>query len=125
MKKKFAVAISCIDGRILIPVIEWMKENYLVDYVDLITEPAPNKILTENSPAELISSMKNRLKISTKKHNTKILALVGHADCGSNDASNEDQIVQLRAAIGIVESWGFDLKIIGLWVNEAFEVREV
>jgi len=124
VKKTFAVAISCIDGRIQIPVIEWIKTNYSVDYVDLITEPAPNKILSENKQLELISSLRNRLKISTEKHNSRLLALVAHADCVSNDSSNEIQMVQIKSAKSIVESWGFDLKIIGLWVDEAFEVRE-
>lgn len=124
MKKTFAVAISCIDGRIQIPVIEWIKTNYSVDYVDLITEPAPNKILSENKQLELISSLRNRLKISTEKHNSRLLTLVAHADCVSNDSSNEIQMVQIKSAKSIVESWGFDLKIIGLWVDEAFEVRE-
>ena len=36
---KFATSISCIDGRIQLPLAKWIKENYSVDYVDAITEP--------------------------------------------------------------------------------------
>jgi len=31
---KFATSVSCIDGRIQIPLAKWIKENYSVDYVD-------------------------------------------------------------------------------------------
>ena len=36
---KFATSISCMDGRIQIPISQWIKENYSVDFVDTITEP--------------------------------------------------------------------------------------
>ena len=49
INKKFATAITCMDGRIQIPVIEYIKSNYGVDYVDVITEPGPNKILSDNT----------------------------------------------------------------------------
>lgn len=34
---KFATAINCMDGRVQIPVIEYIKSKYEVDYVDMIT----------------------------------------------------------------------------------------
>ena len=40
---KFATSVSCIDGRIQIPLTNWIKENYSVDYVDTITEPGDDK----------------------------------------------------------------------------------
>jgi len=46
--KKFAAAINCVDGRTQIPVMEWMKKNCRVDYVDMVTEPGPVKILKES-----------------------------------------------------------------------------
>lgn len=36
---KFATAINCIDGRTQLPVIEWARKKYGVDYVDMITKP--------------------------------------------------------------------------------------
>ncbi len=125
MKNTHAVAINCIDGRVQIPVIEWMKENYLVDYVDLITEPGPNYILYENEPVELVRSMRKRVALSTEKHNSKILAVSGHADCASNKSSNETQLIQIEVAKGVIKAWEFDLKIIGLWVDDSFKVTEV
>ncbi|MGB3082317.1 MAG: carbonic anhydrase, partial [Candidatus Omnitrophota bacterium] len=48
MKKSFATAINCIDGRAQKPVTEFAIRKFKVDYVDLITEPGPDKVLSEN-----------------------------------------------------------------------------
>lgn len=40
---KFAAAINCMDGRTQVPVIEFLKNKYGVDYVDMITEPDPTR----------------------------------------------------------------------------------
>ena len=61
MNKKFATAINCMDGRAQEPVIEYMKKSYGVDYVDMITEPGPNRILAENKEASIIEFLKKCL----------------------------------------------------------------
>jgi len=84
MKKyKFATALNCMDGRVQIPIIEFLKKKFKVDYVDMITEPGIDKILAEGNK-ELISWIKEKIKISVKKHNSKVIAIVGHADCAGN-----------------------------------------
>ena len=35
---KFVTAINCMDGRVQVPVIEWLKKEYKADDVDMITE---------------------------------------------------------------------------------------
>ena len=47
-KKMFATTINCIDGRVQVPVIEYIKLTYGFDYVDMITSAGPNLILAEN-----------------------------------------------------------------------------
>jgi hypothetical protein len=55
MKKyKFATALNCMDGRVQIPIIEFLKKKFKVDYVDMITEPGIDKILAEENK-ELVS----------------------------------------------------------------------
>jgi hypothetical protein len=54
----FVMAINCMDGRVQLPVIEWLKKEYEADYVDMITEPGPNKILAENKDQLFINSIK-------------------------------------------------------------------
>ena len=37
-KPKFCTSIACMDGRIQIPIMTWLKKNHNVDYVDTITK---------------------------------------------------------------------------------------
>ena len=80
---RFATAINCMDGRTQLPVNEWMKEKFGVDFVDTITEPGPNGVLTNNK-VPLVSSIKDRVLISVNGHGSKTIALVGHHDCAGN-----------------------------------------
>jgi len=121
---KFATAINCMDGRVQIPVIEWIKKEYGVNYVDMVTEPGPNKILAEGKNNALLESIKRRVEISVNKHASKLIAIVGHYDCAGNPAEKDIQLKHILLAIKMVKSWDFKVKIIGLWVDENWEVCE-
>lgn len=126
MNRIFATAINCIDGRTQIPVIEYIKGRYaVVDYIDMVTEAGPNKILSENRDKEIIESIQKRVKISVERHDSKLIAIVEHYDCAGNRAQKETQISQILSAIKTVESWGFDVQIIGLWISKNWRVYEV
>lgn len=122
---KFATAINCIDGRVQIPVIEWLRKEHGVNYVDMITESGPNKMLTESKEDSILESIKRRIEISVNKHASKLVAIVGHYDCAGNPVEEDTQLKQIRSAIKTVKSWNFKVKIIGLWVDENWEVCEV
>ena len=49
---KFATSITCKDDRIQIPLSNWTKENYSIDYVDTITEPGVDKQIADNGDLE-------------------------------------------------------------------------
>ena len=68
MKYKFATAINCIDGRVQKPITEFAINKFNVNYVDLITEPGPDKVLSENKALDIIKSIKRRTLTSIKKH---------------------------------------------------------
>jgi hypothetical protein len=114
-----------MDGRVQIPVSEYIRETYAVNFVAMITEPGPNKTLSENAEKEIIESLKRRVKISVHKHESKLIAIVGHHDCAGNPVDRDIQIKQIHKACKVVGSWSFDVQIIGLWVNENWEVLEV
>jgi len=125
MKKgKFATALNCMDGRVQIPIIEFLKKKFKVDYVDMITEPGIDKILAEGNK-ELISWIKEKIKISVKKHNSKVIAIVGHADCAGNPVEKEKHIEQIKKGMKIIKLMKLNVKIIGLWVNENWQVEVV
>lgn len=121
----FTTAINCIDGRTQIPVIQYMRKRYDIDYVDMITEPGPIKILTEKKDKTIIESIKRRVEISLLKHGSEHIAVVGHHDCAGNPVVKETQYKQILDSLKIVQSWFPKLEIVGLWIDEKWFAYEV
>ena len=122
MAKEFATAINCIDGRVQKPVAEYIQKSFGVDYVDMITEPGPNKILAEAKDASIIEYLKKKVEISVRKHNSQIIAIVAHYDCAATTKNEDVQKEHLRKAINVIASWGFPIKkIVALWLDESFK----
>lgn len=121
----FATAINCMDGRTQSPVINYIRKKYKVDYVDLITEPGPIRILAENKDKMTLESIKRRVEISTGKHCSEHIAIVGHHDCAGNPVEKEIQLKQILDSIKTVKSWGFRVEIIGLWIDKKWTAHEV
>ncbi len=123
-KIKFATAINCMDGRTQEPIIDWVKQRFNVDFVDLITEPGPDKILSEG-PIELINSIKNRVKISIEKHNSDNIIIVSHYDCTGNPVDREKHLEQLKDSLKVIKSWNLNSNIFGVWIDEEWIVKEI
>jgi hypothetical protein len=66
---KFATSVSCMDGRIQIPIAKWIKENHSIDFVDVITEPGIDRMVAENLDLE---SIKNKVGISINAHKSEL-----------------------------------------------------
>jgi carbonic anhydrase len=122
--KKFACAINCMDGRVQDAVKNYMKENYSVDYVDMVTEPGPNKILADNLDRAVIENIKKRVEVSTHHHGSKVIAVVGHFGCAGNPTEKEEQIGHLKKAEQTLKSLGFKEEIVLLWVDGDWETVE-
>lgn len=124
MKKKFGTALNCIDGRTQIPVIKWFKENLDVDYVDLITEPGMDKVLSQNQWLET-ERLREKVIISITAHNSNIVAVVGHYDCAANPVSDCKHFRDIVESTYIVKSWGLPVRVVGLWVDEFWRVHVI
>lgn len=124
-KTKFATLINCMDGRVQIPVNEYIRKNYDIDYVDTITIPGPDKIIFESNDKVLLEFIKKCLEISINKHNSRLIALSGHCDCAGNPVSSETHIEHLKRAVSVLKSWFNNIEIIGIWVNEDWQVERV
>jgi len=124
--KKFACAINCMDGRVQDAVKDYMKKNYGVDYVDMITEPGPNKILcnSEGCDMAVIEDIKKRVEISVHHHGSKVVAIVGHDGCAGNPATKEEQIKHLQKAKEAVERFGMEVEVILLYVSDDWTTVE-
>jgi len=122
---KFGTTINCMDGRTQLPMIAWMKSTYGLDYVDMITEPGPDKLLSEQIP-EYVKSIRSRVEISVNAHGSKIIVVVSHHDCAGNPVSKEEHIRQVRDCLKLIKSWGLPVNdIIGVWINDRWTVEPI
>lgn len=121
----FCTVISCMDGRIQLPVITYLKARFQVDFVDNVTEPGPDGILARGDDHVLLESILRRVQISLEKHQSQGLAVAGHADCAGHPVSREDHLRDIRSACRWLKARFPHVPVIGLWVNERWEVEEV
>ena len=119
---KFATSVSCIDGRIQIPLAKWIKENFSVDFVDSITEPGVDKKVSGKLDLE---SMKNKVSISINAHKSELIIVSGHYDCAGNPVSNEEHLEQIKQGVEVINSWNLGAKVIGVWVDENWTVNQI
>ncbi|MCX6721875.1 MAG: hypothetical protein NTY04_01660 [Candidatus Staskawiczbacteria bacterium] len=122
--KKFACVINCMDGRVQEVVKNHIKKTYDVHYVDMVTEPGPNKILAENLSKTIIENIRKRIEISVHHHGSKVVAIVGHFGCAGNPVEKEEQVKHLKKAKEIVESFSFPVEITLLWVEGDWKTIE-
>ena len=122
---KFATVINCIDGRTQLPVIEYLRSRFGVDFVDVITEPAPARFIAESKSDIKLESIQEKLKISQEKHGSLHLAVVAHHDCAGNPVDKDIQLEQVQRSLRTIRSWGFKGALLGLWVDENWTIQEV
>ncbi len=131
----FACAINCMDGRIQDAVQLYMQQKYRVEFVDMVTQPGPSKILSEKTDSYLVDNIKRCVGISIHRHGAKIIALAGHhtivdrkgkkSGCSGNPLPKEQQIHHLRAGRKTVEDFDMGVKVVLLWVDENCKAEEV
>ncbi len=121
-ERKFATSVSCIDGRIQIPLAKWIKENFSVDYVDAITEPGVDKNITKDS---IIESVKTKARISIHAHKSELIVFSGHYECAANPVSAEEHIEFIKKGVEVISSWNLGAKVIGVWVDDSWNVNTV
>jgi hypothetical protein len=63
---KFVTCINCIDGRTQLPVIEFLRRKYDVDFVDLITIPGADGVLA-GGEKEIIELVKKMSEFQSKR----------------------------------------------------------
>ena len=118
MKNIFVTCINCIDGRVQKPLIEFATSKFKADYVDMITEPGPDKILSEEKDLNIIESIKRRIMISVEKHKSKVLIIAGHYDCAGNPVEKEIHYSQIKKAVENIEKLNLGVRVYGAWVDE-------
>lgn len=123
-KGKFATAISCIDGRVHLPIINWLMREYSVDYVDIISEPGVDGAFM--SYPSVVQDIRNKVAISVEKHGSDIIFVSAHHDCAGNPVSKEEHLEMLKHCVLQIEGWKLPVKyIISAWIDEKFRVNVI
>jgi len=123
MESKFATCLSCMDGRVQLPTIHWIKENYKINYVDMITEMGMDGVLSADDSE--IDSIIKKIKFSVEQHQTRHIFVLGHYDCKGNPTDDETHKRQICQAAEKLKRLDLPCKIIGLWVSEEWQVEEI
>ena len=122
MKQSFVTAINCIDGRTQETLIVFLKTEFSAEYVDLVTEPGPDKVLSENKALDIIQSVKRRTLISVQKHKSKIVIVAGHHDCAANPVEKEEHYRQIKQAVQNIKQWNLGISVYGVWIDSDWKV---
>jgi len=122
---KFGTLINCIDGRVQYPVMDYLKNNYNIDYFDAANEAGPLLTLTKKTNRCRLISLKEQIISSIEEHDSRFIVLVGHHDCTDNPGDREFQEKQMDEALDYLQrAFGRDKTYVGLYVNEEWKVEE-
>jgi hypothetical protein len=122
---KFGTVINCIDGRVQYPVLDYLKNNYDVEFFDAANEAGPLKILNDRTDKCRLFSLKEQIRVSVEEHGSKFIAVVGHHDCAGNPAERKIQEQQIDEALRYLrKAYGEEIMYVGLYVNDRWEVEE-
>jgi len=113
----FGTVINCMDGRTQEPANRFLRDRFAVDFVDVITEAGPIRILSEGYPEDVLAGIRARLEISIEGHGSGQLAIVAHEDCAGNPVDKDVQMIQLKKSQAVVKDWFPGVDVIGLWIE--------
>ena len=120
----FCTVVNCIDGRVQLPVIAYLKNRFDVSYVDVVTVAGPVGVLSQSPESGDAMSIFQRVDVSIGAHLSKGIAIVAHHDCAGNPLPDSEQRRQLQLSLEILSMRYPELEVIGLWLDSNWAVRE-
>lgn len=117
-----ATCLNCMDGRVQLPVITWIKENFPVDFVDVITEAGMDGVLAAQ---EDISEIQRSIKVSVTLNKSTRLFVVGHHDCRGNPVQEARHCEDIARAVRRIAPLWPAQEVVGLWVNARWQVERI
>ncbi|MDD3087299.1 MAG: hypothetical protein PHP89_01900 [Candidatus Omnitrophica bacterium] len=115
-----ATCLNCMDGRVQLPVLNWIRQNYSVDFVDVITAAGMDGILASR---EDIEGIINSVNISINDNRSSGIFVVGHYDCRGNPVDEKTHREQIAKAVNRLRAYWPKIEISGLWVNSDWQVE--
>ncbi len=100
----FITALNCIDGRLQRVVLDFIKDIYNIEFVDMITAPGIDGFFLKDKV--LRDYIKESIFISLEKHNSKNILVFGHEDCAGNPVKNQEHIENIKRVVDYIkENW--------------------
>lgn len=121
----FATALTCMDGRVQLPVNAAVRAIYSVSHVDTITEAGIVRFLADDPESHETMAALSSVRISLDRHGSREIAVAAHQDCAGNPCSDEEQLEQLGRAVAFLRDRFATCKIVGLWLGEDWVARVV
>ena len=122
MLREFVTCLNCMDGRVQLPVINWILSNYEVKYADMITAPGMDGLLADSDD---ISDILEKISVSRTVHATDHIFVVGHYNCLTNPVTDETHKNQIVSAVKRIKEFNSDCNVIGLWVDQCFMIQQI
>ena len=111
-----------MDGRTQLPVLNWIREQYQIDFVDVITEAGMDRVLaSKDNIDEIIRS----INISANINKSTGIFVVGHYDCRGNPVDKKTHRKHITKALKRLKEYFPEIKIVGLWVNSHWQVEVI
>lgn len=121
----FYTAINCMDGRVQLPVINYLMDRFDAQFIDSVTEAGPVLYLAEQPDSDQTGSILHRVNISINHHNSKGIAIIAHHDCAGNPVEDKKQIEQLTRAADFLSTRYPNVQTIGLWIDSNWSVKRI
>ena len=115
-----ATCLNCMDGRVQLPVLNWIRKRYAVQFVDVITRAGMDGALAlSDDIGEIVRSV----DISVKINGSSRIFVAGHHDCRGNPADSKTHRRHIMKAVRRLKRLRQGLEVIGLWVNSRWQVE--
>ncbi len=113
---RFAVAVTCIDGRIQSAVAESVRADHDATYVDVVTVPGiDGALLDPGSPAR--QQVRDAVAVSVTAHDSRVAVVAGHTDCAGHPVDDDVHERDVRAAVAWLRAEFPDLDVRGAVVD--------
>jgi hypothetical protein len=122
---RFGTAINCIDGRTQQPLIDYMKKNFSIDGIDIVTFPGADGIFSDKARTTEVTLARRAVSVSVEKHGSEVIAIAGHHDCAGNPGDASHHYSQITKATREISLWNLHTVVIGLYLNEKWRVEKV
>jgi len=123
MTETRAVCLNCIDGRVQLPSIQWIKRKFKVDNVDVITEPGMDGLLAD--PSNSIEAIIQKIQISIRINKASFIFVAGHYDCRGNPVNESIHRKQILLSTKRLEKKFEKMDVIGIWINKEWQSEQL